>query len=319
MIAFHPPHPKGEAEPHAAAVWIDLLNPNADEIRLVEELTGMTLPDRPHLTEIEPSSRLSVEGDALRLTAPMIAEADTDHPKLTYIGMILTPERLITVHDEPLSMFESTRHEVAAEGPPPSSAAVFAALLRCFVASQADLLEEARARLDEISHRVFRVHGTGRRAVHRSNAVMRDKLRALGALGERISMIRESLLVVDRMGPFVMRTAQAWFPAELADQMKLVHEDIGALGQFEEHLLGKIQFLLDAVLGFISIEQNDIFKVLTIASVVGIFPTLVAGWYGMNFHNMPEYGWAYGYQFGIGVIVASTILPLLWFKWRGWL
>jgi hypothetical protein len=78
------------------------------------------------------------------------------------------------------------------------------------------------------------------------------------------------------------------------------------------------QVPLGALLGFIGIEQNDIFKVLTVFSVVGIFPTLVAGWYGMNFHNMPEYGWAYGYQFGITVIVLSTVLPLLWFKWRGW-
>ncbi len=79
-----------------------------------------------------------------------------------------------------------------------------------------------------------------------------------------------------------------------------------------------MQFLLDAVIGFIGIEQNDIFKVLTVFSIVGIFPTLVAGWYGMNFHNMPEYAWRYGYQFGISVIVLSTILPLIWFKWRGW-
>ena len=106
---------------------------------------------------------------------------------------------------------------------------------------------------------------------------------------------------------------------DLVKQLQAVRDDIGSLSLFEEHLLGKVQFLLDAVLGFISIEQNDIFKVLTIASVVGIFPTLVAGWYGMNFHNMPEYGWAYGYQFGIGVILFSTILPLAWFKWRGWL
>ncbi len=148
---------------------------------------------------------------------------------------------------------------------------------------------------------------------------MREKLQALGRLGERTSIIRESLLGVDRAVSFAMESVKRWFTADLLGRLKCVRDDIASLSQFEEHLLGKVQFLLDAVLGFISIEQNDIFKVLTIASVVGIFPTLMAGWYGMNFHNMPELGWAYGYQFGIGVIVVSTILPLLWFKWRGWM
>jgi magnesium transporter len=79
-----------------------------------------------------------------------------------------------------------------------------------------------------------------------------------------------------------------------------------------------VQFLLDAVLGFINTEQNDIFKVLTIASVVGIPPTFIASMYGMNFHNMPELSWHYGYEWGLFLIALSTILPIIWFKWRGW-
>ena len=153
----------------------------------------------------------------------------------------------------------------------------------------------------------------------RSNAVMREKLQALGRIGERTSIIRESLLGVDRAAGFALEAAKDWFDAETTRRLKAVREDLGSLALFEEHLLGKVQFLLDAVLGFISIEQNDIFKVLTVASVVGIFPTLVAGWYGMNFVGMPELHWAWGYPFGIGMIVLSTIVPLLWFKWRGWL
>jgi magnesium transporter len=191
--------------------------------------------------------------------------------------------------------------------------------MEAFVARQADLLQEARAKLDAVSHRVFRnASGDPRRAT-RSNALLRERMQMLGRMGERISMIRESLLAVDRMIPFATDQAGGWFAGPTGVRLTAVRADIDALSLFEEHLLGKVQFLLDAVLGFINIEQNDIFKVLTIASVVGIFPTLAAGWYGMNFHNMPEYGWAWGYQYGIGVIVLSTILPLLWFKWRGWL
>jgi magnesium transporter len=319
MIAVHPPHPAGEAAPHHAAVWLDLTKPSQSETELVEELTGIRLSTRAELREIELSSRLAFEDGRLRMTAPMISGADTDHPVLAHIGLILTPERLISVHYAALKIFEMTADEIAACPETPTSADIFVALMQSFVARQADLLEAARARLDAISHRVFREHSNAPRHVRRSNVVMRDKLRALGGLGERTSMIRESLLAVDRMIPFALSSAKGWFAPEQAAKLNVVREDISSLTLFEEHLLGKIQFLLDAVLGFISIEQNDIFKVLTIASVVGIFPTLVAGWYGMNFHNMPELAWTYGYQFGIGLIIASTILPLLWFKWRGWL
>ena len=79
-----------------------------------------------------------------------------------------------------------------------------------------------------------------------------------------------------------------------------------------------MQFVLDALVGLIGIVQNDIFKVLTIVSIAGIPPTLVAGIYGMNFKNMPEYNWSFGYQYGLAVIVLSTVLPLIWFKVKGW-
>jgi magnesium transporter len=124
---------------------------------------------------------------------------------------------------------------------------------------------------------------------------------------------------VGRIASFAQETAKTWIAPEFLTRLHAVGLDIDSLNLFEEHLSNKVQFLLDAIVGFIGIEQNDIFKVLTVFSVVGIFPTLVAGWYGMNFHNMPEYSWAYGYQFGIGVIVLSTIIPLVWFKLRGWL
>jgi magnesium transporter len=101
-------------------------------------------------------------------------------------------------------------------------------------------------------------------------------------------------------------------------RLKTAEGDLASLTDFEVHLTDKVQFLLDAVLGFIKTEQNDIFKVLTIVSVVGIPPTLIAGIYGMNFQNMPEYHWSHGYAWGLSLIFLSTILPVAWFKWRGW-
>ncbi len=318
MLHLHPPHPTGEAKPHPSTVWIDLIRPDEEEIGLVEDLTGLRMPTRHELSGIEQSARLSFEDGVLRMAAPVLTGGDTDHPQLSHIGFILTPERLISVRYDKLPMFDAVAGK-AGQQAPTSSPTVFAALMQAFVARQADLLEDARARLDGVSHRVFRNATKDPRRAMRNNALMREKMQQLGRISEVISIIRESLLGVDRMIDFATDNAASWFASENAERLEQACEDIGVLNQFDEHLLSKVQFLLDAVLGFISIEQNDIFKVLTIASVVGIFPTLVAGWYGMNFANMPELHWPYGYQFGIGVIVASTIAPLLWFKWRGWM
>jgi magnesium transporter len=249
----------------------------------------------------------------------VIADADTDHPSLSHVGLILTPKLLVTVRFAELKAFAATYERACPADRTNSSVEVFTALLEAFVDRQADLLERAREHLDDISRGVFRASPNQLRKVTRSNEQLRTMLRRLGRIGERTSIIRDSLLGVGRIAAFAEETARAWIAPAFITRLHAVGLDIDSLNLFEEHLSGKVQFLLDAVIGFIGIEQNDIFKVLTVFSVVGIFPTLVAGWYGMNFHNMPEYGWAYGYQYGIGAILLSTIIPLLWFKWRGWL
>jgi magnesium transporter len=125
-------------------------------------------------------------------------------------------------------------------------------------------------------------------------------------------------LGVGRLAAYVGEIAHDWVPEPFSVRLNAISKDVSSLTDYETHLSDKVQFLLDATLGYISIEQNDLFKVLTIASVVGIPPVLVAGIYGMNFHNMPELSWAWGYPYGLILIVISGLLPLLWFKWRGW-
>jgi magnesium transporter len=319
MLIFHPVPQSGDGPPAPETVWVDLLNPTESEIQLIEDHTGLRLPKMEDLQEIERSSQLAGDGDVLRLSAPVVAQADTDAPTLSYVGMILTPKLLVTVRFEHLQIFEAVAVRACPGDRPSSSTEVFTALLEAFVDRQADLLERAREHLDTVSHAAFRVPtGTSRRQV-RSNDALRNRLRTLGRIGERISMIRDSMLAVGRIAHFVLETAQEWVAPEFARRLTAVGGDIESLNLFEEHLSNKVQFLLDAILGFISIEQNDVFKTLTIASVVGIPPTLVASLYGMNFHNMPEYSWTYGYQWGLGLIVVTTLVPLALFKWRGWL
>ena len=127
------------------------------------------------------------------------------------------------------------------------------------------------------------------------------------------------LPLADRMAKFAVDRTREWFKPELAARLQSVSSDIASLVQFSEGLVSRVQLLQDAATGIINIDQNDVMKVLTIASVVGIPPVLVAGIYGMNFKNIHEYDWAWGYQWALGLIVITALVPLIWFKWKDWI
>jgi magnesium transporter len=147
---------------------------------------------------------------------------------------------------------------------------------------------------------------------------LRDTLRTVGRIGDHVSKLREALLGVGRIVPYVSEMAHDWLPEGLGSRLRTLRRDIDSLRDYDGHLDNKVQFLLDATLGFITIQQNNIFKILTVVSVVGIPPTLMAGIYGMNFKYMPELTWSWGYEYALALIALSIIVPALWFKKRGW-
>jgi magnesium transporter len=140
----------------------------------------------------------------------------------------------------------------------------------------------------------------------------------IGRLREYNSLVEETLLTLSRALPFLESELAARLTPETRARLERIDRDVQSLSSHEGRLSDKLQFLLDASLGLIGVEQNDIFKVLTIVSVIGIPPTLIASMYGMNFKNIPEYDWPWGYQYGLALIALSALLPLLWFKWRRW-
>jgi magnesium transporter len=250
------------------------------------------------------------------MSTPILSRASTPDQVLTPVGFVLSPDRLVTVRFAPIRVFDG----VAAEAEAAESLlapTVFVQLIEAVVDRGADLLEEAAASLEDVSRAIFRGDASDPAHPVRSNDIMRRTLGRVGQIGDRLSEIRASLLGVGRIVPFC--DLAAWMPKDLQKRLKAVRQDISSLDDFEAHLANKVQFLLDAVLGFINTQQNELFKLLTIVSVVGVPPTLVASIYGMNFRNMPELNWPFGYPFALLVIVISTILPLLWFKWKRWL
>jgi magnesium transporter len=300
-------------------VWVDLFNPTNEEIGKACTDYMLDIPPREQLEEIEFSSRLQYEDEVFTISVPV-----TPHNKnggedvTTPLGFVLTKDLLVTIRFAQLHTFEAMTQRVKRR--PRSAPDIFMVITEALVDYNADRLEELRAEALRISQRIFHkeMQDWQRNKVARVNRMLRNTLVEIGDMGERLSHIRDTLLVLQRAIPFVTEHGDGWLEELVKTRLKTARADVQSLNDYEVHLTDKLQFLLDADLGFIATEQNDLFKVLTIASVVGIPPVLVAGIYGMNFHHMPELSWPDGYAFGLAMIALSALLPLLWFKWKGW-
>jgi magnesium transporter len=300
----------------AKAFWVDLLNPTSEEIARVAAEFGIQVPPRESLQEIETSSRLRAEGKVLYVSMPLALQDEAAGFAPIPLGFILSPELLVTVRYSPVQAFTPIEADVA-KGLCADGATVFAALIEGIVDTNADKLEKLSSDLAALSAQTFGPQGVSAKAKKRASRALRESLSAVGTAGDHLSRIRESLLGLQRITGYVLKMAADWLSQEKT-RLSTAQQDLASLVDFEAHLSGKTQFLLDAILGFINTEQNDIFKVLTIVSVVGIPPTLIASMYGMNFHNMPELSWRWGYPYGLVLIALSILVPILWFKRRGW-
>ena len=294
-------------------VWIDLHDPDAAELEKIASVCGLRIPTREDLSEIESSSRHYVENGALYLSAPLLIGAETPQPKLTPVGFIVQRERLVTVRFDRLKAFEVAAEAIKAN-PVSSGLEAFTVVIEAVIDRKADLIEQQGEAMEALSQEVFTRSSTARR----DSDALRKLLQRVGHFGDRAGKMRGSLLSINRILPFVVETAEGRMAPELARRLNAAREDVVSLTAYQETLSNKVQFLLDAVLGFINIDQNDVFKILTVVSAVGVPPTLVASVYGMNFKAMPELNWAWGYPYALALIVVSTILPLWWFRRKGW-
>jgi magnesium transporter len=312
------------SEPEAPGVaakpfWIDLLQPTDEERTSVATEHGLRIPTREQLEEIESSSRLRAEGQVLTLSMPLVVPPEATSDALPApLGFILSPALLVTTRYTPVSGFADVTARIEKGAAPRNSLATFAALIEAMIDHRADLLEALSATINSMSRQVFAQQYAAPRRPARYNRALRQMLSQVGRSGDKLSEVRESLLGLQRIVGFTCEMSQEWLGAEIRARLSTARQDLVSLTDFEAHTWSKIHFMLDAILGLISTEQNEIFKVLTIVSVVGVPPTLIASMYGMNFHYMPELSWRYGYAYALALIAVSAILPILWFKWRGW-
>lgn len=299
-------------------IWVDLIDPTDAEDHRVEQATGFVLPRAHQLAEIETSSRLVVEGDVLMMSTPVLYRENGSLHAIP-VGFVLGRDRLVTIREHALKSFSD--YAAGCEDKPPLGGAVDAllGLLDGIIARMADGMEAVGAELDGVSKEIFGVaHLDGGHKPARIERRLAATLQTVGRSGDTTSYARDSLLGLSRLLAFLSNKGGDRITPAHRERIEVLKQDVAALGDYETRLTDKVQFLLDSTLGFINIEQNRTFKLLTVASVIGIPPTFVVGLYGMNFKTMPEYDWAYGYQWGLLLVAISVAVPIIWLRIKGW-
>ena len=299
------------------AVWLDLVNPAPGEDKVVERLVGIAVPTREEMQEIEVSSRLYVEHHARYMTATLMCNSDTATPKTTAVTFILSGHRLVTVRYDDPRPFMIVGNKLARSCPANvSGETVLLDLLDAVIDRAADILERIGIEVDRVSHDIFEPEAAADQPLS-----YKDILKAIGSKGDLTSKVRESLVSIGRLLLFLANEAEGMrWPKDVRLQLQAMQRDVLSLSDHATYLANKITFLLDAMLGVVNIQQNNIIKIFSIAAVVLMPPTLIASIYGMNFHhNMIELEWEYGYPFALILIVLAAVLPLVFFKWKKWL
>jgi magnesium transporter len=300
-----------DSDATASSIWLDLLDPSEEERKRASVLLGSELPTRNQISSIALSSRIRTSDGMLRINIPAFVRADGGQGDLTPLGILLTPSLLVTLRYAESQAFDRLAKATAQEAHPASSVGAFAALFESVASTAADRMQVLSSELSQMSRAVFSdTSGHSR--------LLRGVLFQIGRIERQLTQIRAAMLGVQRGLAHLCDGAPQWFEKAQIARLQVVLSDLHALAEFDQQMDDKVQFLLDATLGFINNDQNDTIKVLTIVSIVTIPPVILAGIWGMNFKSIPEYDWAHGYLFALTLIVLSMLLPLAWFKWRRW-
>ncbi|WP_114394775.1 magnesium transporter CorA family protein [Oleisolibacter albus] len=302
-------------------LWVDLHNPTPDEETLLEQQIHLDVPTRAEMRDIEASSRLYVERGMLMMTADLVANATGPDPQIEPVTFIITPQRLITVRYCELRSFALFLQGCSRQPiPRPDPWAVLLGLLETVVERLAESLERVGDDLNDLTRRIFRKRGNHIASAAQPRADLSLMLERIGQHHDVVSKVRASLLTLSRLAGFVLQRREAQrLTAETVARLEALKVDLASLSEHDGVLSAKVDFMLDATLGLINVEQNGIIKIFSVMSVIFMPPTMVASIYGMNFEWMPELKWPWGYPAALLVMLAAAVLPYLYFKWRRWL
>ena len=299
----------------AESIWLDLLDPTPAEEKAVEDFLRIDVPTREEMKEIETSNRLYEENGALYMTATVAARLDSERPEITAATFILANGRLVTtryIDTKPFQQFSSyaEKHPHACQ----SAVAILAGLIESLIERIADTLERVGGNLDQVSGSIFISRDTP------NSRDLRSMIERIGFNGELNSKARESLVSIGRLVMFVQQASLPDMTQEHRSRFKSISRDVTPLSDHASFLGTKVSFLLEATLGLINVEQNNIIKIFSVAAVMFMPPTLIASIYGMNFHLLPDLPGDYGnFLFSLGLMLASMGVTYALFKRKGWL
>jgi len=297
------------------AVWVDLLNPTGGEDKAVERLAGIAIPTREDMQEIEISSRLYIESGARYMTAMLMCHSETDMPRTSAVTFILGDHRLVTVRYDQPKPFSLVEAKLARSCTPAiTGEMVLMELLDAVIDRSADILERCGAEIDQVSHDIFEPQSHGHAKQYS------QILSAIGRKGDLTSKVRESLVSIGRIVTFLSAAVEGvkW-SKDMREQLKTMQRDVASLSDHASFLSNQITFVLDAMLGVVNLEQNNIIKLFSVMAVVLMPPTLIASIYGMNFKVMPELEWVHGYPMALIMMLIAAVVPYYIFKLKKWL
>jgi magnesium transporter len=301
-------------DPLDGALWIDLYRPLDRQVQAVEAL-GVTVPSLEDMEEIEISNRLYREGGVDYMTVVLPGLSESKAPISGPVTFMLMPGRLVTVRHHAPRPFETYPQRADKVGPGCATPEmILLGLLEEIVGRLADLMEGSGKALDQVMKEVFTPPKGDR------SGQLEEALQRIGREGDLVGRVRLSLLTLERMVSFYGQghDAQGAAAKPLRPAVKGLMRDIQALEVHADFLSSRVALAVDATLGMISLSQSQTIKMFSVLAVVFLPPTVIASAYGMNFDNMPELHWDWGYPMALGLMLASTVGTYLFFKWKSW-
>jgi len=299
----------------AKSLWIDLQQPTTEERNWIAQSLSINLSSPEDMQAIEASNRMHISGNATYLTVDLLVGSDTMQPALDVMMMVATPHSMITMRfcaPKSINTF-AMRVKQQPELLVTAEDGVLS-MLDAITDRIADLLESLGRDADKLSTQIFR---RGKDGVKEKQ--LQDILENLGMVGDTTHKIRESISGLARLMTFLGHRKSLPLTKDQIIKFDALKEDIASLAEHAQFILQETTFLLDATLGQINIEQNNIIKFMSFVMVVFTPPTFFASMWGMNFHNMPEYAFAYGYPMAWCIMILSALIPVLYFARKKWL
>ncbi|MFC0308716.1 magnesium/cobalt transporter CorA [Gallibacterium trehalosifermentans] len=291
------------------AIWIDLLEPTVEEREMLQQGLGQSLASYLELEDIEASARFFEDEDGLHLHSFFYCEDEDDYADIATVAFTLKDGRLFSLRDRELPAFRLYRMRSRTQKLLECNA--YELLLDLFetkIEQLADVIETVYADLEKLSRIIL--EGKQGEAFDQALATLTEQ-------EDVSSKVRLCLMDTQRALSFLVRKTR--LPTSQLEQARDVLRDIESLQPHNESLFQKVNFLMQAAMGFMNIEQNRIMKIFSVASLIFLPPTLVSSTYGMNFANMPELTWKFGYPLALGLMALAALFPFLYFKRKGWL